>query len=81
MRQLNSTSTVFIMDTLKNRSDLTTGICRMNQSENHTNGSLVGTTPLFASSLLALFYVLRKNFNKRRVFAGSVDSSLQTEEE
>jgi len=53
----------------------------MNQSENHTNGSLVDTTPLFASSILALFYVLRKNFNKSRAFAGSVDSSLQTEEE
>lgn len=53
----------------------------MNQSENHTNGPLIVTTPLFASSLLALFYVLRNNFNKRRVFAGSVDSPLQKEEE
>ena len=53
----------------------------MNQSENHTNGHLVDTTPLFASSLLALFYVLRQNFNKRRVFAGSLDHSLQIEEE
>jgi hypothetical protein len=39
----------------------------MNQFEHDTNGALVESTPLFASNLLALFYVLRKNFNERRL--------------
>ncbi len=39
----------------------------MNQIEFEINGAMVESTPLFASNLLALFYVLRKNFNERRL--------------
>lgn len=38
----------------------------MNQIEFELNGAMVESTPLFASNLLALFYVLRKNYNQRR---------------
>lgn len=41
----------------------------MNRIERDTNETLADTAPLFASSLLALFYVLRKNFNQRRASA------------
>ena len=39
----------------------------MNPYETDTNGTLVNNAPLFASVWLALFYVLRKNFNERRL--------------
>ena len=52
----------------------------MNRVEHDTNGTLVNTTPLFASSLLALFYVLRKNFNERRLPVKPVDRSSQNDE-
>ena len=39
----------------------------MNNFETETNGALVATAPLFASVWLALFYVLRKNYNERRL--------------
>lgn len=51
----------------------------MNQFENDTNGAMVDTTPLFASSLMALYYVLRKNFNERRVPRRTADNSSQAE--
>ena len=41
----------------------------MNPYETDTNGTLVDDAPLFASVWLALFYVLRKNFNQRRLAA------------
>ena len=37
----------------------------MNHYETNTNGALVNPTPLFASVWLALFHVLRKNYNER----------------
>ena len=45
----------------------------MSPYKTETNAALV-TTPLFASVWLALFYVLRKNFNERRL-AASVNAS------
>lgn len=47
----------------------------MNNLEHDTNGTLVETMPLFESSLLALFYVLRKRFNDRRIQAEKATSS------
>ena len=52
----------------------------MNQFEHETNGALVDNTPLFASSLLALFYVLRKNFTERRLVEKPVNETSQAEE-
>ena len=52
----------------------------MNQFEHETNGALVDNTPLFASSLLALFYVLRKNFTERRPAEKPVNEKSQAEE-
>jgi hypothetical protein len=41
----------------------------MNQIEPSTSGTLVNTTPLFASVWLALFYVVRNNISERRLAA------------
>jgi len=41
-------------------------IVHMNPYESNTTGPLVNSAPLFASVWLALFYVLKKNFNERR---------------
>ena len=41
----------------------------MNHYKTDTNGAVLETTPLFASVWLALYYVLRKNFNERRLAA------------
>ena len=41
----------------------------MKPYESDTNGTLVNNAPLFASVWLALFYVLRKNFNHHRLAA------------
>ena len=46
---------------------MNTGLQDMNQFEHETDGALVDTAPLFASSLMALFYVLRKNIQERRL--------------
>ena len=43
----------------------------MNHYETESNGALVATTPLFGSVWLALFYILRKNFNERRLAIAS----------
>ncbi len=53
----------------------------MNQFEHETNGALVDNTPLFASSLLALFYVLRKSFAERQPAEKVIDKTSQTEEQ
>ena len=37
----------------------------MNSYETDTNGALANPAPLFASVWLALFHVLRKNYNER----------------
>jgi hypothetical protein len=61
-------------------SDQTTGLQNMNRYETDTNGTLVGPTPLFASVWLALFYVLRKSFNERRLAAAvNAENSQLTE--
>ena len=41
----------------------------MNQFETNTSGALVETIPLFASVWVALYYVLRRNFQERRLAA------------
>jgi len=51
----------------------------MNQFEHETNGAMVETTPLFASSLMALFYVLRQNIQERRLSEKPVDKSSHDE--
>ena len=52
----------------------------MNRYETDTNGTLVDSTPLFASVWLALFYVLRKSFNERRLAAAAnAENSKLTE--
>lgn len=50
----------------------------MNRYKTDTNGALVATTPLFASVWLALFKVLRKIFNERRL---SVAVNTQNKQE
>lgn len=53
----------------------------MNQFKRETNGELVDTTPLFASSLMALFYVLRKSLDGRRPAEKPASKPLQPEQE
>jgi hypothetical protein len=57
-----------------------TGLFDMNQFEPEANGALVNSTPLFASSLLALFYVLRKNFTEHRMAENPTEKTSQAEE-
>ena len=52
----------------------------MNRYETDTNGTLVDSTPLFASVWLALFYVLRKSFNERRLAAAANAKNSQLTE-
>lgn len=52
----------------------------MNQFEHEANGALVDTTPLFASSLMALFYVLRQNIQEHRLSEKPVNKSSHGEE-
>jgi len=52
----------------------------MNQLEHEANSALANTTPLFASNLLALFYVLRKNFIERRMDEKPTEKNSQIEE-
>ena len=49
----------------------------MNRYKTDTNGAMVTTAPLFASVWLALFYVLRKNFNERRIAAAANTNGSQ----
>ena len=53
----------------------------MNQYKPDTNGALVNTTPLFASVWLALFYVVRKNYNEWRLEAATKTAQSQNMEE
>ena len=53
----------------------------MNQFEHEPNGALLSTTPLFASSLLALFYVLRDNFIDRRQASKPAEEPSKAKEE
>ena len=53
----------------------------MNQFETDTNGTLANTAPLFASVWLALFYVLRKSFNARRLAATANANPLRQPED
>lgn len=39
----------------------------MNQFESNTSSTLVETIPLFASVWVALYYVLRRNLQERRL--------------
>ena len=41
----------------------------MNQIETNTSSALVETIPLFASVWVALYYVLRRSFQERRLAA------------
>lgn len=43
----------------------------MNQIETNTGSALVETIPLFASVWIALYYVLRRNLQERRMAANS----------
>ncbi len=53
----------------------------MNRFETDTHGTLVNAVPLFASNLLALFYVLRKNLDERRSPDKPADRALAAKEE
>ena len=52
----------------------------MNQYETNTNGALVTPAPLFASVWLALFHVLRKNYNERNLTETANTKSSRTTE-
>lgn len=52
----------------------------MNHYDTNSDGALVNTAPLFASSWLALFYVLRENLNERRELAKAVKDSSNTKD-
>jgi len=52
----------------------------MNNYETNSNGALVTPTPLFASVWLALFNVLRKNFNERNLAEAANTKSSRTTE-
>ena len=53
----------------------------MNHYENNSNGAMPDAAPLFASSWMALFYVLRKNFAERRLAESNAVNNTPTEEE
>lgn len=49
----------------------------MNRYKTESNGAVANPMPLFSSSWLALFYLLRKNFNERRTDSSPHDDSSQ----
>jgi hypothetical protein len=49
----------------------------MNRYKTESNGAVVNPIPLFSSSWLALFYLLRKNFNERRGHSTTSEGSSQ----
>jgi len=53
----------------------------MSHYKTDTNGTMITTAPLFSSVWLALFHVLRKNFNQRRLEAAANIASPQDSEE
>lgn len=52
----------------------------MNRYETEPNGAMVDTAPLFASVWLALFHVLRKNLNERRLATAADKENSQATE-
>jgi len=80
MRQLISTSTVFNNEAFENRSDKTIEPeINMNQYDTNSEVALVDPVPLFASSWLALFSILRESFNERREQAKADKRASNTE--
>ena len=53
----------------------------MNSYETDTNGALANPAPLFASVWLALFHVLRKNYNERCLAKAENSNNLGTIEQ
>ena len=53
----------------------------MNRYETNTTGTMANAAPLFASSWLALFYVLRDSFNERKSAGASDDENSTPMEE
>ena len=53
----------------------------MNDYETNTNGALANPAPLFASVWLALFHVLRKNYNERNLAQAANTKPSQTTEQ
>ena len=52
----------------------------MNHYDTNSDGALVNTAPLFASSWLALFYVLRETLIERRELARADKDSSHTKD-
>jgi hypothetical protein len=50
----------------------------MNHYETNTNGAMVNPAPLFASVWLALYHVLRKNYNERNLAEAANTKSSRT---
>lgn len=50
----------------------------MNQLKTSSNEDLADTRPLFASTWMALFTVLRKNYNERHTFVPVNTANLNT---
>jgi hypothetical protein len=49
----------------------------MNPYETSTSESMVSSAPIFASVWLALFYMLKKNFNERRLAVSEETEKLR----
>ncbi len=47
----------------------------MSSYKSNANASMVESMPLFASSWMALFYVLRKNYSERKAANGRSDEN------
>lgn len=54
---------------------MSTGIQIMSSYKSNANASMVESMPLFASSWMALFYVLRKNYSERKAANGRSDEN------
>ena len=53
----------------------------MNNYQTDNNATLANTAPLFASVWMALFYVIRRNLNERRLAAANSADALQKMED
>ena len=51
-------------------------IANMNPYETSTSDNLANSAPIFASVWLALFYMLKKNFNERRLAVAEESGDL-----
>jgi hypothetical protein len=58
-----------------------TGTQIMSSYESNSNTAMVETMPLFASSWLALFYMLRKNYTERRAINEQSDETQSNMED